>query len=74
MGSKTNLSVVEVLEMMRKINMRPTKAYAEEMLRIVDANNDDLLQVGLRSYRSGLIRFFSASHNTTLSQTTTTVL
>jgi hypothetical protein len=45
LGGKCELSVEEVLRLMRKLNMRPTKAYAEEMLRIVDANSDGHLQV-----------------------------
>lgn len=44
LGGKSELSVEEILRLMRKLNMRPTKAYAEEMLRIVDANSDGHLQ------------------------------
>lgn len=45
-GNKTALTMDEVIQLMHKLNMRPTKTYAEEMLRIVDANGDGLLQVG----------------------------
>jgi len=44
LGSKAQLTIVEVLHLMRKLNMQPTVAYAEEMLRIVDANRDGLLE------------------------------
>ena len=45
LGSKPELTVEEVSKLMKKLNMRPTRAYAEEMLRIVDTNGDGRLQV-----------------------------
>jgi hypothetical protein len=56
LGDKSELSVEEILRLMRKLNMRPTKAYAEEMLRIVDANSDGHLQVRSRYARCSMWR------------------
>ena len=56
LGGKSELSVEEILRLMRKLNMRPTKAYAEEMLRIVDANSDGHLQVRSRYARCSMWR------------------